>query len=326
MTTKSQVLSLLLQKSGNYISGEEMATQLSLSRNAIWKAINELKKDGHTIVSTKHKGYLYETSDILSAEEIQLELTTPTPTLNITILDQSDSTMKDAKIAALNGQPNNTLIIANMQNNSRGRFGRSFFSKKDAGIYMSMLLRPNKKLEELAQYTVIMAVAVSKVIDDLAHIHTKIKWVNDIYINDKKVCGILSEALTEFESGQISSIVIGVGINYSLPQKEFPEELQKTATSLFPNEKPLINRNKIIAQIWNTFYELTTSPSDDYLDYYRKKSLVLGKKVSFVQSGTTYEGLATAITNRGELIVALTDGSEKILSSGEISLKKLKSD
>lgn len=323
MTTKSQVLTLLMQKNGHYISGEEMAQQLSLSRNAIWKTINELRKEGHIIISTKHKGYCYEVSDILCAEGIKLDLVSTTPQLSIIILDQSESTMKDAKIAALDGQPSNTLIIADKQEASHGRFGRPFFSKSGCGIYMSMLLRPNKNFSEMAQYTVIMAVAISKAMDELAHAHTEIKWVNDIYINEKKVCGILSEAMANVESGNIENVVIGMGINFSLREKDFPKELQQKASSLFPNGKPTVTRNQLIASIWNHFYQFVDDLTKSYLTIYREKSFVLGKTVFFTQAGKKYEGIAIAIDDYGELIVRLPDNTKKILSSGEISLSKI---
>ncbi|MBO0471446.1 bifunctional biotin--[acetyl-CoA-carboxylase] ligase/biotin operon repressor BirA [Enterococcus sp. DIV0242_7C1] len=325
MSTKSQVLTLLMKQAPTFISGEEMAQELSLSRTAIWKAINELKKEGHQISSSRNKGYRYDSSDILSAEGIKLALAPTTPDLSITILDSSESTMKDAKLAAINGEPDNTLIVADIQEAPKGRFGRPFFSKAGCGIYMSMLLRPNQRFEEMAQYTVIMAVAAARAMDELAHLTTEIKWVNDIYLNGKKIGGILSEAMSDVESGQISNVIIGMGINFSLKQNEFPEELQEKATSIFSDRTPTITRNELIAAIWNQFYRILAQlPAEDFLDEYRQKSFVLGKTVSFSQAGTDYDGTAIAINERGELIVQLSDGSEKVLSSGEISLQSIK--
>jgi BirA family biotin operon repressor/biotin-[acetyl-CoA-carboxylase] ligase len=325
MSTKSQVLTLLMKQAPAFLSGEEMAQELSLSRTAIWKAINELKKEGHLIVSSRNKGYRYERSDLLSAEGIHLALDSAVPSLSITVLDSSESTMKDAKLAAINGAPNNTLIVADIQEEPKGRFGRPFFSKAGSGIYMSMLLRPNQRFEEMAQYTVIMAVAAARAIDELAQVTTEIKWVNDIYLNGKKIGGILSEAMSDVESGQISNVIIGMGINFSLSQNEFPKELQEKATSLFASSSPTCTRNELIAAIWNQFYQIVGQlPSEDFLDEYRQKSFVLDKKVYFTQAGTEYEGTAIAINERGELIVKLSNGTEKILSSGEISLTMIK--
>lgn len=324
MSTKSQVLTLLMKQAPAFISGEEMAQQLSLSRTAIWKAINELKKEGHIISSSRNKGYRYDKSDVLSAEGIRLALGSATPNLAITVLNSSESTMKDAKLAAINGEPDNTLIVADIQEAPKGRFGRPFFSKAGSGIYMSMLLRPNQNFEEMAQYTVIMAVAIARAMDNLTPVQTKIKWVNDIYINGKKVCGILSEAMSDVESGQISNVIIGMGINFSLKQNEFPKELREKATSLFPEDEPIITRNELIGEIWNQFYAILNQlPEQSFLEEYRQKSFVLGKTVSFTQTGIDYKGIATAINDHGELVVQLQDKKEKVLSSGEISLNSI---
>ncbi|WP_430606861.1 biotin-[acetyl-CoA-carboxylase] ligase [Enterococcus sp. AZ170] len=324
MSTKSQVLTLLMKQAPAFISGEEMAQQLSLSRTAIWKSINELKKEGHVISSSRNKGYRYDKSDVLSAEGIRLALDPAIPELSITVLNSSESTMKDAKLAAINGEPNNTLIVADIQEAPKGRFGRPFFSKAGSGIYMSMLLRPNQNFEEMAQYTVIMAVAIARAMDNLINTHTEIKWVNDIYINGKKVCGILSEAMSDVESGQISNVIIGMGINFSLKQNEFPTALREKASSLFPKTEPTVTRNELIAEIWNQFYTILNQlPEQDFLEEYRQKSFVLGKTVSFTQAGTNYEGVATAISDQGELVVQLHDKTEKVLSSGEISLNSI---
>ncbi|WP_086314684.1 biotin-[acetyl-CoA-carboxylase] ligase [Enterococcus sp. 7F3_DIV0205] len=324
MSTKSQVLTLLMKQAPAFISGEEMAQELSLSRTAIWKAINELKKEGHLITSSRNKGYSYDKSDVLSIEGIRLTLEPTAPDLSITVLNASESTMKDAKLAAINGEPNNTLIVADIQEAPKGRFGRPFFSKAGSGIYMSMLLRPNQNFEEMAQYTVIMAVAIARAMDTLVKVKTEIKWVNDIYINGKKVCGILSEAMSDVESGQISNVIIGMGINFSLKQNEFPKDLREKATSLFPENEPTITRNELIGAIWNQFYAiLNRLPEQGFLEEYRQKSFVLGKTVSFTQAGVDYKGIATAINDHGELVVQLHDKTEKVLSSGEISLSKI---
>ena len=165
------------------------------------------------------------------------------------------------------------------------------------------------------------AVAVAQAIDELTGKETQIKWVNDIYLEGKKVCGILSEATSDFESGQIASIVIGIGINFAIPQTSFPEEIQQKATSLFPTGEAPINRSRLIAAVWTRFFDLLAQlPADDYLTVYRQKSFVLGKTVRFTQQGVPYEGVAESITDTGELVVRTTE-EVKVLSSGEISLE-----
>lgn len=321
MTTKNQVLYLLMEQNKQPLSGEEMAQKLQKSRTAIWKAIQELKKEGHQIQGTA-KGYLYSDSDILSVSGIQLALGAISP-LTIQLLAASESSMKDAKFAALNGAKTNTLFVAEEQKAPKGRFGRAFFSEKNGGIYMSLLLKPNQKLSEMAQYTLITAVAVTQAIDSLRLVDTQIKWVNDIYLDGKKVCGILSEAISDVETGLISQVVIGIGLNFAIPQTHFPAELQEKATSLFPDGKPTFTRNALIGAIWTQFYTLLALPTADILEKYREKSFVLGKKVSFTQANKFYEGTATQITENGELVVQLPDQTEKILSSGEISLQSI---
>lgn len=321
MSTKSNVLKLLIQQPNEAVSGEEIAKKLKVSRTAIWKAINELKKDGHQIESNGNKGYSYSPTDILSIEGIQAKIAAHVPPLTIQLLNSSESTMKDAKMAGLNGTPENTLIVANNQEAPKGRFGRPFFSKENCGIYMTILLKPNKNFDDIAQYTIIMAVAVSKAIDRLTNRTTEIKWVNDIYLDGKKVCGILSEATSDVESGQISSVTIGMGINFSIQTNEFPKDIRNKATSIFPDTPPTISRNDLIAEIWNQFYKIVESlPSKDFLDSYREKSFILGKNVSFIRKERTYCGKAEAINEQGELIVALENGEKMTLSSGEISL------
>lgn len=325
MNTKSRVLTLLMKQAPHFISGENMAQQLNISRTAIWKTINKLKKEGYQIQSSKHKGYCYQHTDILSSEGIYLSLTSDTPIQKILVMENSESTMSDAKLATIQTKPSvPTLIVANNQQHSKGRFGRSFFAKKNAGIYMSLVLQPNQSLEEITQYTIITAVAVSRAIDYLIDTQTNIKWVNDIYLNDKKICGILSEAISNIETRQISTIIIGIGINFSIKNAEFPKELQKSATSLFSNIKPTITRNKLIGEIWNQFYKIINQlPNQHFLEEYKKKSFVLNKKITFSQSGNNIEGIAKAINSRGELIVQLNNGESITLSSGEISLSTI---
>ncbi|EEU16714.1 bifunctional ligase/repressor BirA [Enterococcus faecalis] len=324
MSTKSQVLTLLMKQTPAFLSGEEMAQRLSLSRTAIWKAINELKKDGYQITSVQNKGYRLEKSDVLSAEGIQLALWPQTPPLTITVLETSESTMTDAKRAILDQTPDNTLIVADMQEMPRGRFGRPFFATPGKGIYMSMVLQPNQNFEEIAQYTVIMAVAVARAMDALAGVHTEIKWVNDLYLNGKKVCGILSEAMSNVETGQISNVIIGMGINFSITETEFPEDIRQKVTSLFPNGEPTATRNELVANIWNHFYQILDERSTkDFLEEYRQRSFVIGKDVAFTQNGQDFRGVATTINGNGELIVQLPDGTAKTLSSGEISLDQI---
>lgn len=317
MAVKDEVLKKLSQQTG-FLSGELLAQQLKVSRTAIWKAIKELEKAGHQIEHSS-VGYRYLPSDVLNAAEITTGLQTP---VAVEVFDTSVSTMKDAQLAALENKATPRLFVADMQEAPHGRFNRPYFALEHAGIYMSLLLKPQAELTALPQYTVLMAVALAEAIDHLAGITTSIKWVNDIYVDGRKIAGILSEATTDVEANRLNYIIIGMGINFSIPQATFPAELQTKATSIFPTGEAVITRNQLITEIWNRFFQLLTVDPAEVLDRYRQKSFVLGKKVTFQQKGQTYFGRAIAITALGELVVDL--GTQQVtLSSGEISLSSI---
>ncbi|KAF1304632.1 biotin--[acetyl-CoA-carboxylase] ligase [Candidatus Enterococcus willemsii] len=317
MSTKQQVLTLL-RHSGAIFSGEKLAQEIGVSRTAIWKAVRELEKMGY-IIQRHANGYQYLPSDVLENTAIAQ---THLPSEHIFLMDETESTMKVAKLAALNQQEAPALYIAETQTGGHGRFGRPFFSPKGQ-IYMSLLLNPNQSFEELPQYTLLAAVAVSLAIDEVTGRKTDIKWVNDIYLDGKKICGILSEATSDFEAGRISHVILGMGINFSIPPETFPDGLEKKASSLFPDGKPTVSRNQLIQLIWQNFFELLDGlPDNSYLKVYREKSFVLGKTVSFVQQGVTYSGIAKEISDTGELLVETSIGL-KNLSSGEISLQTI---
>lgn len=316
MNTKQKILAYMREHQ-QIISGEKLANELQVSRTAIWKAIRELEKSGYHFDHLAN-GYRLLPSDLIEPALIS----NPYLTEEMIFYRASTvSTMQDAKTAAINNQLKQGLFIADEQTQGHGRFGRQFFSP-NGQIYMSLLLSPNQHFQELPQYTLLSAVAVASAIDQLVGEKTTIKWVNDIFINQKKVCGILTEAISDFESQRISHIIIGIGINFFIEQEKFPEDLRQKVTALF-HQQPTITRNELIRLIWQNFFELCAAlPDTHYLEYYRQKSFVLGKKVSFQQNGQTIFGKAKAITDNGELVVE-TPTQTYYLSSGEISLEKI---
>ncbi len=322
MATKEKVLQLL-KDSSEFLSGEKIAQQLQVSRTSIWKAIKELEKAGYQF-EHQAKGYRYLPSDILDAQEISQALHYFAPDLKVQVLKQSESTMKDAKLIATQHQMDPVLLVADTQEQAHGRFGRPFFAEPGQGIYMSLLLHPNQRFDELPQYTIIAASACIKAIQELTGKSASIKWVNDIYLNGKKISGILSEAVSDMESGEISSVIIGIGMNFSIPQAHFPEAIQNKASSLFADGNKTTTRNEMISQIWQNFFTYLSDSSDAYLNLYRERSFVLGKKVSFTQKGISYTGIARKIGEHGELIVETPQGTLS-LSSGEISLSAIES-
>jgi BirA family biotin operon repressor/biotin-[acetyl-CoA-carboxylase] ligase len=234
MSTKGSVLKALEENKGTAVSGEELASRLDISRAAVWKAIQELRREGYRIDAITNRGYcLAGDSDVLSAEGILPYVKGDVPADRIRVFKSVESTNLTAKKIALDGAQPGTVIIAEEQTKGRGRMGRSFYSPPAGGIYMSFILKPRLDTAKSVLITTAASVAVCKAIEEVTGISCRIKWVNDIYKGDKKICGILTEAVTDFESGQIDYIVLGIGVNYNTARTDFPEELAGIAGSLF---------------------------------------------------------------------------------------------
>lgn len=312
MTIKSDVLKILEQNRNIFISGQELAKQLNVSRMSICKVIKKLKEEGYNIEASTNKGYmLLDNNDILSSEGISCYLDKK---MDIYAYKTIDSTNTQMKKFAVDNHVDYALIVAEHQSAGRGRFNRNFYSPEKQGIYMSLLLRYNQTFNDATLITIQSAVAIKRVIKKLCGIDTKIKWVNDLYYQGKKICGILTEAISDFESGMIEAIIIGIGINVST--KQFPEELLDKATSLGIEN---INRSKFIALIVNEILKIIDEDFNNVLNEYKDASCVLNKKVEFRYKGQIYNGIAKDINNLGNLIVKC-DNQEYTLNSGEVSI------
>lgn len=322
MSTKSLVLQILESHRDTYISGEELAQQLQISRSAIWKSISELKKEGYQIVSVTNKGYcLSDKTDILSIEGMSPYLENKNTNL-IHIFKSVDSTNHIAKKMALEQAPHGTVILAEEQTAGRGRMGRSFYSPASSGIYMSFILRPNLTSDNAVLITTAAAVAVARAIEQIIQIQAGIKWVNDIYINGKKVCGILTEALTDFESGNIESIILGIGINFNTAVSAFPKSVQHKAGSLFIEKPAGITRNQVAAAvICHVMTICENLPNRSFIAEYKNRSIILGKEIEVIRGNTSETAVAMDITENGGLIIKKSNGFTETLNSGEISIR-----
>ncbi|PNY20093.1 bifunctional biotin--[acetyl-CoA-carboxylase] ligase/biotin operon repressor BirA [Streptococcus parauberis] len=305
----SEKLYQILSQSESFISGEKLADQLSLSRTAIWKGIKSLENQGIEILATKKEGYKIISGDLLSAQEISNKLN-----ISVTLNESSLSTQLDAKNAIATNPSAPHLYLSPSQKQAKGRLGRDFYASKNGGIYMSLHLKPNQTYQEMEPYTMMVASSIVNAIYRLTGIETQIKWVNDIYLNDKKIAGILTEAITSVETGLITDVIIGAGLNFHLT--DLPEELSSIATSLFRHQ-PTITRNQLISEIWKLFFQI---PVQDHLKVYKEKSLVLNKQVTYSKNNQIIHGRAIDITDQGYLIVEKTDKTLETLHSGEISL------
>lgn len=320
MSTKQSIVCILEQNIGACVSGADIAALLGVSRNSVWKAIRELRLDGYSINATTNKGYtLATTSDILSPQGIGVFLSDPSLVAGIQVFRSLSSTNQKAKQLAIDGATAPAIIIAEEQTAGKGRMGRSFFSPQKSGIYMSILLRPHLSAKDSTLITTAASVAVCRAIKSTIGEAASIKWVNDIVFRGKKVCGILTEAVTNFEDGTIDYIVLGIGVN--VVTADFPTDIRQVAGALLTAQDKGVTRNQIAAAILNElFLILENLESREFMSEYRSLSAVIGKDVEVIEHTCTYTAKAIGISDDGGLIVKTSEGT-KTLMSGEISIR-----
>lgn len=320
ISVKSRLLELLEQNRGITISGEQMARELDCTRAAVWKAVKALQQEGYEIEAGPNKGYmLSEDNNILAEEGIRPLLRQPEVYLKL--YQETDSTNRAAKQAAIAGEAGHgSVILACGQSCGRGRRGRSFYSPSQAGLYLSVILQPQGNLRESLLLTTEAAVAVYKAIRKVTGIELDIKWVNDLYYKGKKVCGILTEAITDFESGEIQYAVVGIGLNLYEEEGGYPPELREIAGGLYRNQREAegVNRNRLAAEIVNCLLDETRELKllPEYLD----RNMIPGHRIQILDGQQSRSAYAVAICQDGRLKVREEDGSETLLAYGEISV------
>lgn len=320
--TKDTLLSLLWQSADTYISGEELARRLSVSRTAVWKAIGQLREEGYAIESVSNRGYrLLSASDVLSEEGIRRHL--KTQALNLQVYKTITSTNTVLKALAAEGAPAGLALVAGEQTAGRGRMGRSFYSPADSGLYLSLLLRPNMSAVQATRLTACAAVAVAETIEELSGRLAQIKWVNDIFVDGRKVCGILTEASVDCENGMMHYVVIGLGVNTRVPAGDFPEELRGIAGAAFDADSIPELRCRLAAGILDRLAVYTQKPDDPAVfEAYKRRSLVLGKAINILSPGKdAVPARVLDLLEDYSLLVRLSDGSTKMLNSGEVSIR-----
>ena len=324
MSSKQQLLTFLEANRDKYLSGEDMAKELGLSRSAVWKAIINLRGDGYKISAFPGKGYmLEEDNDILSLEGMSLFLDKKIDKNLIHVYSTLDSTNQTAKEMAVSGADNGTLIIADKQTNGRGRRKRSFISPS-GGIYMSFVL--NSERFATIDHGVMITYAVNAVCEAIETVtgkHPQVKWMNDIFLDGKKICGILTESASDFETGEIQWIVLGIGINFSISAKDFPKEIETIAASIYKEgEEISATRNELAAAIINKILsEKAFFDKRDILQKYRERLNMLGKRICIVSREGEIYAKAIDIDEEGCLIAECEDGSTRHFSDGEISVR-----
>ena len=323
MTTKEKLLALLENSKGTFFSGEEIARTLQVSRAAVWKAVNALREDGYTIDAATNKGYrLSPDSDILSPQGIRRFLKPEYRDLDLTVLPTAPSTNALVREKANQGRPEGCVIVACEQTDGRGRYGRQFFSPVDSGVYLSLLLRPTAYSPQQATcLTAAAAAAMCQAIEAVTGQQPGIKWVNDIFLHGKKVCGILTEAAVGLETGALDYMVLGAGVNLYPPAEGFPEEIQPIAGSVLERSCPEA-KNRLVGEFLNRFWDFYTHPEcRAYLEDYRARSLAIGRNVTVLSAGRAVSAYAYGIDDDFRLLVRYENGDTEALSYGEIRIQ-----
>lgn len=320
MTLKQQILQLLEDSKGQTMSGQQLADTLNVSRASVWKIIKALQSEGYKIVASTNKGYtLAASNDIISQQSLKACLENKYKDIDIYTYKTTVSTNAEAMTILMQGDvKHGALIVADEQTNGRGRMGKSFFSPK-SGIYMSVCLcKSIERMQDVMVITPAAAVAVRESIAELTGIDAKIKWVNDVYIGGKKVCGILTQADIDFESGKAGTFIVGIGINFT--EQNFPDDIKNKACALFEG-KPTVTRSQLIAKIYGKLMTLTEDLTKrEFMRAYKENSLVLGKEVSYAINCEERRGKVIDIDDDGGLIIQEGEGIRK-LNCGEISIR-----
>ena len=313
LTTKQALLAALSAAQGECISGQQLAQQLGVSRAAVHKAAAALAAQGYALEAAPRRGYRLAGGDPFCAEAVGEY---PAP---VYVYDTLESSNRTAKMLAMDGTPHGTLVLAGQQTAGRGRLGRRFESPAGKGVYLSLVLRPGLPVAEAQTVTVSAAVAVCRAVRKLCGLELGIKWVNDLYYHGKKVCGILTEAGSDMESGQLEWLVVGIGLNLTSRPEDWPEELRPIAGSLYPGGPAPVGRAALAGAIAREL--LALCPAFDCLDEYRARCFVPGHWVTVCTVAESYAARAVAIDDAGRLIVEREGGRREALCHGEVSIR-----
>lgn len=311
---RNRILGILKDADG-YVSGEEMSHRLGISRAAVWKHINKLKSEGYGITSVTNRGYrLTDAPDALSPSAIKALLNTRVIARNIRYTDTVDSTNEEAKRHYL--ESDGTLFISERQSAGKGRLGHEWESPRGAGIWMSLLLKPDMPPRDVSQITLIAGIAVCRAVGSNA----MIKWPNDIIIGTRKLCGILTEMSAEVE--RVNYIICGIGINVN--SQSFEDDLKDKATSLFIETGKHFTRSELVAAVMNEFETIYSSflrsGFASVREEYLRLCVTLGREVRVISRNKELRGRALDIDENGGLIIETDNGRENI-TSGEVSVR-----
>lgn len=324
MTMKNDLIDYLTEADG-FVSGQEIANRLQISRNAVWKAINKARKDGFEIEAVPNRGYrIVSSEDAFSQKAISSELQTSWLGRDerIHFFSEIDSTNEEAKRQSLNGAGNGEMFVADYQNAGKGRRGRVWTAAPGTTIAMSYLLKPDLVPDIAPMMTLLMAMASTRAIREISGIDAQIKWPNDVVSGGKKLVGILTEMAVE--SDYIQYVVIGTGINVNVT--DFPEEIKDRATSLLLESGKKVSRAKLVAaaaKAFEDYYDIFLRDGNlsSLCEEYNSLCVNVGRRVRVLDPKGEYDAEAYGINEKGELRVRRDDGSEVLVYAGEVSVR-----
>ncbi|MDF2877125.1 MAG: biotin/acetyl-CoA-carboxylase ligase [Clostridia bacterium] len=320
---KEKVLEFLKSQK-EYISGEEISSKLGITRAGVWKNINKLKEEGYNIESMTRKGYrLKTTPDIVTKSEVSSIIQTKVLGKDIRYYEQINSTNDMAKTLARENAAEGTVVIADRQIAGKGRLGKNWDSPGKTGIWMSMILKPDILPMQASQLTLLAGLSVCEGISRVTGLECRIKWPNDVVINGKKVCGILTEMNAELDG--VNYIVVGIGINVNT--KDFPEGLSH-ATSLSQEGGKQYMRRYIIKGVLEAFEKdymiyKTQRNIGHFLQRYKDYCITLNSDVKIITHQEEYTAYAKDIAKDGSLVIINAEGQEETIFSGEVSVRGL---
>lgn len=324
MSVRDELLKIFENGRGEYFSGEELAAQLHVSRTAVWKAVRTLEGEGYQFDAVSGRGYsLSKTSDVISRNGIEKYLGKNAGQLDISVYKVVTSTNTVLKELAAEGAAEGKVIVASGQTAGRGRMARRFVSPSGTGLYLSILLRPEINADEALFITTAAAVAVARTVEEVSEKKAGIKWVNDVFMDGRKICGILTEASFDMESGRLEYAICGIGVNIVPPEGGFPEEIKDIAGAVFDKPPSGDVKNRIAAGIIEKFMEYYKClPEHAFFEEYKRRSVTVGERITVLGRGEPRKATAIAIDKNCRLVVRYEDGCEEALNSGEVSIRK----
>lgn len=320
---RSKILDLLRSAPQGYISGEDIAGKLRVSRTAVWKHIRELKQAGYSIESHSRKGYaLIEAPDLLLPNEIKHKLTSRVLGCEINYYDEVDSTNNQAKLLAAKGAAEGAIVISEAQSGGRGRLSRGWVAPYAKGVWLSVILRPDFLPQDAPKCTLMAAVAVVKAVEKATGIKAGIKWPNDILYEGKKFVGILTEMNAEMD--KINYVVIGMGINVNFAPEDFTEDVRTTAVSLSMIKGEKVSRLALLCEVLQQLEDAYRTAREkgfaQILESWRQYSVTLGQEVNVIGHKETFAGVAVDIDETGALQVKANDKIRTVLA-GDVSIR-----